>query len=137
MAKTRINGVNGGVTFPSGIGIDPMSWSLEFDQQVDDTSNYSDSPAAAGTANGSGVYSATYSVTGVLAEGATGTTPGAPSSLTSGGGSYTLTAYTGCTYGFTGIISRYSISHRKVAGAQVATISGRTTGAITETWATS
>lgn len=135
MAKTRVKGSGGGLTMISGINADWASYTLESSQQVEDTSSYTD-PAGSTSASGSGVTGWTASVAGFLNYGATGTAPGF-AALSGDGASATFTMASGCTWVGNWIVERMSVAARKIAGAIAVTGSMRSTGAITETWATS
>ncbi len=134
MAQTLISGTTGGVTFPAGAGAKLGSWSASINQSVTDTTGFQDSDW--GTCVGESNLVLSGSASGFLSKGTTTDQPGALTLLTAAGGAMVLTADSGCTYSFTAVFADISISMARI-GPNTISFSFRSSGVVTEVWATS
>jgi len=141
MAEATIQGIGGSVTFPTGFNFKAASWSGDYSIETVDTTGFDEagfrtkepvimsmSGSVAGTAESGAVAP-------ILSTLATGTTIAA-STLAAAKATLTLTAFTGCTFAMTAVVTRVSMS-RPADGKMDVTMDFESTGPITQTWATS
>jgi len=142
MAKTRLGGGLGSVTFITGVNADFNHFTLSWLQNIDDATAYSDTIKGSRHA-GSGVIDYSLDAGGFLSYGAASTAPGfgptvaggAVPAGSAGGASCTLTSVTGCTHVGIFILGGGSFSHSKRSGVVPVQYSGQNDGDIVETWA--
>jgi hypothetical protein len=141
MAVARVTGVLGAVALLTGMNADFNRWSLSANHPVDDDTAYGDTLVGA-SHSGSGCVDYGWDAGGFLKRSAATTAPGI--GLNSGvaiadldGAAITLTAFTGCTFGGTGIVTSANIAHAKRSGAIPVSYAGVFDGDVTETWAVS
>jgi hypothetical protein len=135
-----IQGDGGSFTTLSGFNLKADGWAFDYKIETVDTSGFAD---GAFRTREPAVASGTFTVTGT-AEGGSSTL--VPAALADGSGmaegdlgsnakgSFTLTAESGNTIGFTGVVTGVSVD-RRFDGRMEYTLTGETTGAITQSWA--
>ena len=127
MAATCVAGINGSVTLPTH-KIKARAWSLSIFQDFNDSTGFSSTGDwREGLA---GLKGARGAISGYLEFDDAST---APAFSTPASGSFTLTATTGCTYTFSGVVTSCSVSH-SVDGNLSANVEFSVNGAVTETW---
>lgn len=133
MPVTTIQGTGGDVSLPTGFGAKLASWTANIDVTVVDTTGFSDNGwrsrrptkvQLTGSASGT-VDDTSLPLNGSL--------PSSTAGLSNAKGSFTLTAATGCTYGFTGVISRVSMTRANDGKGEI-TFDFTSTGTVTQTW---
>lgn len=113
MAKKRVSGVFGSLTV-ANVNADLASYDLDYDQQVDDDTNYGNTTY--GSHHGSGVNMVTLSnVNGFMNYGATGTQPFV--AMDGEAVACVATIATGCTFTGNFVPTGFGIRHKKVSGA--------------------
>lgn len=140
MALKNIAGVAGNVALPTGFAAKLSAWSGTLEIQTEEVTGFDSGgcdehepigTAFSGSATGTGTYdaSSTTPILGALADGsvlALGDLEGAK-------GTITLTAITGCTYAFTGIMTSVAME-RPAKGKFTITFNFLRTGPMTQTW---
>lgn len=125
----RAFGSDGGITFITGHNAVFMRWGLQVGQGFVDETGYGD---VWGVGQGTGVFRAAFSAFGYPIYNVANAKPGADD-LTKTGAALTLTVATGCTYGFTGVITSINIATDFEGQATLAFV-GSAANAVTETW---
>ena len=139
MSVQTIQGLGGAVAMPTGFVAKIGKWTAKFNVEDVDTTGFVDvgyhthevvAIGLTGSATGIGEYDSTSSS---AATPSPSTGLGATPTLNSWKGTITLTAQTGCTYAFTAVISMNQ--DRAWNGALMVTYDFKSSGAITQTWA--
>ena len=140
MAAATIEGLGGNAAFTAGWTFKVASWSADYNVEVADTTGFGDggfrakAPVIAsmtGSMAGTGQSATTVPVPAGMANGTTmsvGDLAGATTTVT-------LTATTGCTYAFSAVITRLSMS-RPVDGKMDVSADFESSGPITQSWTT-
>lgn len=131
-----IEGLNGAVALPTGFYCKFNTWSATVAITVVDTSGFTDNGwktvapvqvSLSGSAAGTGIFNV------ASASPINSTVMGSTAGLSSASGSFTLTATTGCTLGFSGTVTQVGFS-RPVAGKLDVTYNFESSGQVTQTW---
>ena len=141
MAGTTIEGLGGSVTI-AGYNVKFASWSADYTMETVDTTGFDDGGFRT---KAPVIASMTGSAAGTASEGAATTEPIpgalATTAMTVGGmaaatAAVVLTGTTGCTFTFSAVVTRVSMS-RPVDGKMDVTCDFESTGVIAEAWAVS
>ena len=137
MPLQTIQGVGGSFTTISGFNAKFNAWTANITNETVETTGFSDAGNSTNESGGPvklegtavGVAQFDAATTALIPSAALGATP----TFSSWKGTVTLTAATGCTYGFTAVVSGVSTG-RQYNGRMEVTISFVSSGAITQTW---
>ncbi len=130
-----ISGPGGNVSLFSGLNFKVAAWSATMQYDVVDTSGFSDAGVHTHDATcymlvGSAIGSGTSGNAGPIPASATGASP----AFSAVKGSITLTAASGCTLAFTGVVTSIPLN-RVFNGKQDVMVSFVSDGAVTQMWA--
>ena len=138
MSSRFIAGSTGAVALPSGLGmtVDVASFEVEESQAAESVASYGS--AVYDPYLGSGTPHQAVTIGGFTMAGVTGDTAGpgfGTATVSSAGGSATLTYASGCTLAGSYLVQNLRTSHRRIGASCPVTAALHNTGDITTTWA--